>query len=282
MTITERPEKYAGTEKVNGIELYYEFYPREQAEKTLFCIHGFLASSFSFRTIIPDLADEYAICAVDYPPHGKTEKSRNFTYSYKNIAKTLTGLIRKLELENVVIVGHSMGGQIGLHMLLEEQNLFEKAVLLASSAYLKKARKSLVYLSYLPFSHRLIKRKLIQSGGVEGNLKQVVYDHSIVTDEMINGYLEPFIQNDDIFYTLSKFVRDREDDLSPGELAKIYIPILLVWGEFDKIVPLKVGKRLEEDLPNAKLTVFEKTGHLIPEEKPEETVRLIKKFLKNS
>lgn len=272
-------KQYSQISKINGIDLYYEVYPNLNANKTLFLIHGFLASSFSFRYIIPELMKQYHIIAVDIPPFGRSGKDLKYTFSYKNIAATFIKLIHNLQLKNVSLIGHSMGGQIGLYMALQQPEIFDKIILFASSGYLQQVRKSLIFLSYLPFAHIFVKKKLVDSGGVEGNLLKVVYDKNQITEGMIKGYLEPYIENDAIFHALAKFSRDREGDLSKEDLNKIHIPCLLVWGAHDRIVPLQVGKRLNQDLPNSELVVLEKTGHLTPEEKPDETCRLIKEFV---
>jgi pimeloyl-ACP methyl ester carboxylesterase len=270
---------YSYMKEINGIDIYYEFYENPQAKKTLFFLHGFLASGFCYRSVIPDLNKKYQIVNVDFPPYGNSGKSLKFTFSFKNIAKTLIELIKELQLKNVVLVGHSMGGQIGLYMIREKSDIFEKAVLLASSGYLRQVKKPLIMLSYFPFAHQLVKRRLVKSGGVVGNLKNVVHDEKKITQEMIDGYLEPYIKNDEIFHALAKFVRDREGDLTQEDLQKIETPCLLVWGEFDKIVPVGVGKRLHKDLPHSKLVILKNTGHLIPEEEPDQTVQLIEEFI---
>lgn len=274
-------EDFAQQIKLNGMDIYYEHYKNPQATKTLFLIHGFLSSSFSFRFVIPLLIEEYEIVSVDFPPFGKSGKSLTFTYSYKNIAASLIELIEQLQLHNVILVGHSMGGQICLNMLHQNPPLFEKAVLLAGSAYLKQVKRSLIALTYLPFANLFVKRWLIKSGGVLGNLKQVVYDTSMITEDMVEGYLNPFVEDEAIFKALAKFIREREDDLSNDALQTITHPVLLVWGKFDKIVPIGVGKRLNGDLPNSELVILDETGHLVPEERPEETVRLIRNFIED-
>lgn len=276
---TVNRQQFSHIEKINGIDLYYEFYPNPNAKGTLFLIHGFLASSFSFRCIIPELMENYQIIVVDIPPFGKSGKDLKFTFSYKNIAATFIQLIQNLELKKVSLIGHSMGGQIALYMVLQQPALFDKIILFASSGYLQQVRKSLIFLSYLPFAHIFVKKKLIDSGGVEGNLEKVVYNQSQITEEMVQGYLEPFIESDAIFHALGKFSRDREGDLSKADLNKIDKPCLLVWGKQDKIVPLQVGKRLNQDLPNSELVILDQTGHLTPEERPEETIQLIKDFI---
>ena len=57
------------------------------------------------------------------------------------------------------------------------------------------------------------------------------------------------------------------------------VPTLLLWGRHDRVVPLWVGERLAEQLPQAELEVFERCGHVPPEELPEETLGAVTAFL---
>ena len=268
--------------KIAGIDIYYELHQNPKADQTMVFLHGFLSSSFCFRKIIPKLNEYYTILSVDFPPFGKSGKAKAFTYSYDNIAKTILRLLDILSIPQAILIGHSMGGQICLYMAKLSPERFPKLILLASSGYLRRAKHFPILLSYMPGFYRFIKRQLIRSGGVEGNLRQVVYDPALIDEEMIQGYSEPFLDKDDVFQGLVKLLRDREDDLSSQELEKIHLPVLLIWGKHDKIVPLSTGKRLHRDLPSSKLVVIDDAGHLLPEEKPEMVCERILEFLKEA
>lgn len=243
-------------------------------------IHGFLSSTFSFRRLIPLLQRDFNILSVDLPPFGKSGKSAQFNYSYENMVNTVIPLIESLQLGQVILIGHSMGGQICLQVSHQRPDLVENTVLLCSSGYLKRSKPSLVLLSYLPFFYLIVKKQLAKTG-VMKNLQNVVHDHRIIDDEMMHGYLQPFLE-EDIFRALTRMIRDREGDLSSQLLNQINTPALLIWGEQDRVVPLTVGQRLHQDLKNSKLIVLKETGHLVPEERPEEVYNHIKNFtLKN-
>ncbi len=118
----------------------------------------------------------------------------------------------------------------------------------------------------------------MSSINIEKNFQHLVYDHKLLTQEVIDGYTTSF--NEKGFYTaLAKLVREREEDLSTSTLNKINFPVLLIWGQDDRLVPLRVGERMKKDLPDAELTVFPHTGHLISEEHPEKTADAIRSFL---
>ena len=97
---------------------------------------------------------------------------------------------------------------------------------------------------------------------------------------MINGYLQPFLE-DEIFVALTRMIRHREGDLPAEVLHQIKTPCLLLWGDHDNSMPLKVGEKLNKDLVNSKLIVLKETGHALPEERPNEVYEYIKNFSGN-
>ncbi|WP_163103119.1 alpha/beta fold hydrolase [Peribacillus alkalitolerans] len=262
---------------VNGNNVYYELYSNPASSHTLVMLHGFLSSSFSYRKLIPLLVKEYSILTVDLPPFGKSGKDISYKYSYENLAKTVLQLTTNLSISHFSVVGHSMGGQISLNMMKLEPERVNKGVLLCSSGYLKRANRRLVYSSFIPYFHLYVKLWLARSG-VRKNLQNVVHNQALIDDEMLFGYLQPFLE-DDIFRALTRMIRDREGDLSPEMLKTISTPCLLIWGEHDRVVPLRTGKQLHKDIPNSKLVVLKEAGHLVPEEKPEEVASHLREFL---
>lgn len=266
-------------ETIENVSIYYEFFPNLSAndKPLLVFIHGFLSSSFCYRKLIPLLQKDFSILNIDIPPFGESDKRKNVLYSYTHMAFIVKSLIKKLKYSKAILIGHSMGGQIALYAAKNFPELIDQLVLLCSSSYLPKTKKSLRFATYLPFSTSWIKRRLA-SQGVSHNLLTCVHDHTLIDEEMIQGYEKPF-KNKEIFHALKKFARDREGDLQKSELQQILTPTLLLWGEKDKVVPLHKGETLHKDLPNSKLIVYPNTGHLLPEEKPDQVKEDIIVFL---
>ncbi|MFS0637049.1 alpha/beta hydrolase [Mesobacillus foraminis] len=270
---------FSGYKNIAGIDLYYEQYAHPTSKETVVLLHGFLSSLFSFRHLVPLLKEEYSVVSVDLPPFGKSGKSSSsFKYSFKSLAGAVASLMQTLKISQYTLIGHSMGGQISLNLLYHYPGSAKKAVLLCSSGYSKRSKLPLILLSYLPFSYLYVKYYLGRSG-VEQNLRNVVYDHSMITEEMREGYLSPFLENG-IFKGLARMIRHHEGDLPADAIRQVKEPCLLIWGEHDKVVPLHIGKRLHQDLPQSRLIVLKETGHLVPEERPQEVCRHIKGFLR--
>ncbi|WP_407920417.1 alpha/beta fold hydrolase [Gottfriedia luciferensis] len=274
-------ETIQSTYKVSGLDIYYELYGfhniNKQDTKVFVLIHGFLSSCFSFRRLIPFIAKDHIVLVIDLPPFGKSGKHLNFKYSYDNFANVVISLIGHLDLKNIYLVGHSMGGQIALYVTKKKPELVQKVILLCSSGYLGRANPHLIFSSYFPFFYLYVKRHLARQG-IMNSLISVVHNQKLIDEEMINGYKEPFLK-DEIFRALTKMIRDREGDLSPTDLQKISAPILLIWGEKDKVVPLSVGERLHQDLKESILVTYPEAGHLIPEEIPEHIYDRISNFI---
>jgi pimeloyl-ACP methyl ester carboxylesterase len=267
---------FSGHQPVNDINVYYEFYPNKASEKTFVLLHGFLSSTFTYRHIIPLLKKEYQVLSIDLPPFGKSGKCNRYVYSYKNLADTVIKLTEFFGLKKMTFIGHSMGGQIVLNILHLMPDLADKAILLCSSAYLKRSKLPLILSSYIPYFHLFVKYWFARTG-VRKNLQDSLYNHSLITEEMINGYLQPFLQ-DEIFVALTRMIRHREGDLPVDILNKIKTPCLLIWGDHDNSMPLHIGEKLNKDLANSQLIVLKETGHAVPEERPLEIYNYIKEF----
>jgi pimeloyl-ACP methyl ester carboxylesterase len=268
---------FSGTLSINGIDLFYEEYKNTPEKEAIVLLHGFLSSTFSFRRLIPFLVENYNVIAVDLPPFGKSGKVTTYRYTYYNIGKTIIDLLLSLGYQEVYAAGHSMGGQIALNMMALRSDIVKKGILLGSSGYLPRANQTLILGSYLPFFHHFLRTRLERSG-VQKNVENVLFDHSLIDLELLTGYEKPFLDQS-IYKGLTKWIRDREGDLAGSALQNIDTPCLLIWGEHDKVVPLEIGKRLSKDLPNSELIVLKNTGHLVQEEKPVEVWEAIQTFI---
>jgi pimeloyl-ACP methyl ester carboxylesterase len=263
---------------VNNVQIYYEYFDHENPNaKVVVLIHGFLSSTISFRQLLPDLTKEYKVIALDLPGFGRSEKSKSFIYKLCNYGQLIIDFLDKLNIQNVILIGHSMGGQICMHAAKKAPNRIQKLILLGCCSYVKRANRSLIACSYLPlFTWGM--RSWIQKKDVKQNLLSVMHDSKLVTQEMIDGYSKP-ISEAAFIHSLIRLLRHREGDMSSEELGEITQPVLMIWGKEDKVIPVKTGYRLKRDLPNAELIVYEKCGHLVMEEKPKEITSEIIRFI---
>jgi pimeloyl-ACP methyl ester carboxylesterase len=264
--------------KVNGVDIYYEYYEHENPDaKVILLVHGFLSSTISFKKLMPALTKNYVVIALDLPGFGQSEKSITFVYRLCNYGQLLIDFLDKLNIQNAVLIGHSMGGQISLHAAKKAPDRIDKLILLGCCSYVKKANQSLIMCSYLPLFTWGV-RSWIKSKDVKKNLLSVLHDSALVTEELIEGYQKP-ISEAAFIDSLIRLLRHREGDMTSLELQEISQPVLMIWGKEDKVMPVKTGYRLKQDLQNAQLIVYEKCGHLLMEEKPDEISEEIIHFI---
>ncbi|MFC0187732.1 alpha/beta fold hydrolase [Fictibacillus aquaticus] len=264
---------------VSGVDVYYEYYENQSSSEaeTIILIHGFLSSTLSFRKLIPLLTKEYHVIALDLPGFGRSEKSRTFVYKLCNYGKLVIDFMNKLNIRQAVLIGHSMGGQVSLHAAKLAPDRVKKLVLLGCCGYVKRASRSVIYCSYIPFFSWGM-RTWVMRKNVKDNLLAVLHDSKLVTKELIDGYSKPLTEAG-FFHSLIRLLRHREGDLERADLQNIHTPVLMIWGREDKVMPVKTGYRLKHDLPDAKLIIYDNCGHLIMEEKPEDIISEVTKFL---
>jgi pimeloyl-ACP methyl ester carboxylesterase len=266
---------------VNNVQIYYEYFDHENPDaKVIVLVHGFLSSTISFRQLLPGLTKEYKVIALDLPGFGQSEKSKSFIYKLSNLGQLIIDFLDKLNIQNAILIGHSMGGQICMHAAKKAPDRIDKLILLGCCSYVKRASRSLIACSYLPmFTWGM--RSWIQKKDIKQNLLSVLHDSKLVTQEMIDGYSKP-ISEAAFINSLIRLLRHREGDMSSEELREINQPVLMIWGKEDKVIPVKTGYRLKHDLPNAELIVYEKCGHLMMEEKPKEITTEIIRFIEKA
>jgi pimeloyl-ACP methyl ester carboxylesterase len=112
-------------------------------------------------------------------------------------------------------------------------------------------------------------------------LRSIVHDPLTVTDDQVEGYAAPLNGADALRALIDSalnLVPEQIDALN-ARFPELTIPVLILWGPYDRVVPLWVGERLLAALPNATLHIFEKCGHIPAEEVHEESFARLASFL---
>ena len=274
-SLTTQLSEFGKTARVNGVEVYY----RESGNKnnpTLFFIHGFLGSSYDWIDMIKYYDDNYHVIAIDLPGFGDSEKSLTYNYARENQANTVIGLINALNLNDVTLVGHSMGGMISLMTAYKQPQLIKQLVLIGSAG--------------------------LETGNPPGSLPLFVYDYVVnnyyIQRALFNTAYSPSeveagLVTDQMFkemyyYTskipagvFAKFSTDADGGYLADKFEKILQPTFLLWGSDDGFVGVENGYIMDQRLPNSTLAVIEKAGHLPFDTVFLEVVALIDNFLNN-
>lgn len=241
-------------------------------------LHGFGGSTYAWRKVIPTLAQSYRVIAIDLNGFGYTERPRDFaSYTREGQEALVLGVMDELGIGKAHIMGHSYGGGLTLFLASRHPERLLSIVLVDSSAptYANDRRSRIASVKPLAW---LGLRYLLRPSSVRKSLTASFYDPSLVTPELVQEYYDRLRVEGvmDAFYGLTAPVKTPQPAV---KLEEIKLPTLVVWGKNDTLVSVEAGTWAAAQL-QAELVVFDQTGHVPMEERPDELLAAVLPFLK--
>jgi pimeloyl-ACP methyl ester carboxylesterase len=246
-------------------------------------IHGLGGSWQNWLLNMPAFADTHRVVALDLPGFGASEMpSDEDDLSIRGFAKVVDGLCTELGIDCPVVVGNSMGGFAGAELAISYPTRVKKLVLVSAAGISTEhvRREPLVAFGRLwaattsrtaaladPVVRRTRLRRLLMQTVVLHPEKLSVP----LTAELVQGAGRPgFVPA--LAALIGYSFRDR--------LPQIEVPVLVVWGRQDLLVPVADAERFERLIgPNAHRVIFEDTGHLAMLERPGRFNELLAGFI---
>jgi pimeloyl-ACP methyl ester carboxylesterase len=271
--------------EVNGLKVHYKDYG--QGEPVMILLHGFGASTFSWREVIRPLGAHGRAIAFDRPAFGLTERPMPETWQGENPytldfqASLIIGLMDALDVDRAILIGNSAGGTVALLTALKYPERVQALVLVDAAIYTGGGAPSWIRpLLNTPQMNRLgplLARSLAGERGM-AFLRSAWHDPSKITPEVIEGYRKPLrvVNWDRALWELTKASRD--SDLAQ-HLSQIKQPTLVISGDDDRIVPVEQSIRLAKELPDAQLVVIPNCGHVPQEECPQAFLNAVLPFV---
>jgi pimeloyl-ACP methyl ester carboxylesterase len=243
--------------EVNGTDIFYAPAPGEGHDVVL--IHGAGANHLGWPAGLRRMP-QATVYTVDLPGHGRS--GGQGCERIEDYARVLMGWMDGLELERVIVIGHSMGGAIAQMLALMDPSRVAGLVLLGTGAC-------------LPVSDRILE-------GLQQDFEETVHSISrwswgpVADPELISQGREvmqetgPQVVYAD-FLACDRFdVRDRID--------RIDVPALVLTGSQDRMTPPRLGEWLGAHLPDARFSLVPEAGHMLMLERPVEVLQAIEEF----
>lgn len=268
--------------EVNGIKVHYKTWG--EGSRNFILLHGFGASLFSWREVALPLSDYGTVTAFDRPAFGLTERPITWQgenpYSSSSQVDIVLGLMNELGISKAILIGNSAGGTVSMQFALKHPERVEALILADPAVYAGGGAPSWVRpILHTPQMDHLgpLLARQIQSQGVEF-IKTAWHDPSRITADILEGYQKPLLAEnwDKALWNLT--LASEESGLAE-KLQDFTMPILVITGDDDRIVPTEQSVRLAEELPNSVLKVIPQSGHLPHEETPIEFMQAVDAFL---
>jgi pimeloyl-ACP methyl ester carboxylesterase len=247
----------------------------------LLFIHGWSANWQSWLLTLPAFMATHRCIALDLPGFGASDMPSE-PISIRGYAKTADALCGALGVDRVAVVGNSMGGFIGAELGLAFPTRVERLVLVSAAGLsiehlhrvpaLTMARAVALGLPYAArFQGTIARRPRLRRAALQFMVRYPERLSAALAHELVLGAGKPgFVPALDALTSYS--FRDR--------LREIEIPVLIVWGRNDMLVPVGDSDEFERLIgPNARRVVFEDTGHLPMLERPSRFNHLLAEFL---
>ena len=206
----------------------------------------------------------FNVLSVDLPGHGNSEGPS--LKSIEEISDWIKALITKADIKKIIIIGHSQGGLVGIDFASRYPELTDKIVLVSTS-YKMPVNQDLIDLAETGDEKSIL---LMMKWGYEGS-KAFIGGNPV--KKIINSAR-------DIREILAVDL-NACNNYKNGENAikKINSPTLCIFGDLDKMVPVKVGLKMTEHIKNSETKIISDCGHMIIFEKAFEMRKLVKEFV---
>ena len=245
-------------------------------------LHGWPTSSYLWRNVMGPIAERNRVVAIDLPGFGGSSKPPDASYSFPFFERAIDGFLADLGITRLAgLAVHDLGGPIGVHWMIQNQERVERLALLNTLLY---ARPSPAVIAFVVAAWTPgIRGFLTSPRGLEWAMRIGVHnDHERLTDEVLAAVREPFA-TPEARRALAKAGRG----LSPKgfkdierALPDLEIPVRAIYGERDRILPdvAKTMAKVKRDAPHAEVTPLPDAGHFLQEDDAERVGALLAEF----
>lgn len=229
----------------------------------LVLIHGLgdLASG-TWQGLLPQLARDYHVVTFDLPGFGRSQK-QNSLYSPGNYATFVKWVVDTFVGTPPIVAGHSLGGAIALRYAGTYPEGLTRLVLVDAAGVLDRRVYTKEMLGVLAENFSIPVAVDSFLGNMVGGLPNPLFDLDLMLD---NATLRQQLLGGDPEKIAA--IALIQEDLSPY-LFRIKVPTAIIWGEHDRVTPVRTGILLEANLPEATLRIIPGAGHMPMDEQPQ-------------
>ena len=246
------------------------YYEEQGAGAPVVLVHGLGGSTAMWQLVAGPLAERFRVVAYDLRGLGRSSTPRP-PYSVDLLAADLGGLLDALELERATLVGHSLGGTVALtYATVHPERVSSVVAVSAPSFTSPELRSGLAERGELARRDGMAAvAELHAQAGLPEDFRTANPDVTAVYKQILGS-------GDPLGYAALCGVAV---DLDAERLGQLTMPVLLVEGELDRVVPPATVRATAAAITGCRYVELEGCGHIVPLERPDELVALIGEFV---
>jgi pimeloyl-ACP methyl ester carboxylesterase len=241
-------------------------------------VHAIGLDHTSWEPLVPHLAEDFRVAAVDLPGHGRSDKPMDADYGLRSMGARLVRFLDEIGWDDAILVGNSIGGGTALSAAVQAPERVRGLALLNSVGY-RRGLPAVGRLAAVPLAP-LVSAYTPQVAMRLG-LESVRGGWGSVTPERCaacGSYFRDPEGRAAFFRTLRQLYGPDLDALA-RRYREIRAPTLVLHGERDPLIRLAHAERLAREIPPAELVPIPRCGHFPQEECPEEVAGKLRPFL---
>lgn len=245
---------------------------RELGEgKPLMILHGLFGFSDNWQSHAKSLAEYYRVILVDLRNHGRSDWSEEF--SYELMAQDVFELVEHLQLEDLILVGHSMGGKVAMRFAQKYPDSLEKLVVVDIGV----KEYPMHHEHILAGIHAVTLDNVSSRRMAADQLSEFIESNGIKQFLLKNLY---WIHKGQLAWRMNVKVLEREmaDILSAMPEVEVMTPTLFIRGELSNYILDEDISNLENLFPDSEIKTIESAGHWVHAEAPEEFLEALLSF----
>lgn len=265
---------------IDGARVHFQEFG-DEAGQPIILIHGYTASVYVWKTVAPMLADAgFRVLAVDLVGFGYSEKPAWFDYTIDAQARMVSRFMDRLGIGQGVVVGSSYGGAVAATLALDYPARVGKLILVDAVINDDVKKHPIFRLGSVPglgeaITPFLVDSKTFMRFRMHRTLAPA--NHHMITDERLKFVQQPLTNAEGHRAALATS-RNWHANRIEQDAHLISQPTLLIWGEEDRVIPVKNGHKLYDSILHSRLVVFKNCGHVPQEECSDLFVDLVEQF----
>ena len=236
-------------------------YIDEGEGEVLLLLHGLMGALSNWDKVIEEFRGQYRVIIPILPIYDLPL----LTTGVKSLAKYVHKFVKYKKLNNITLLGNSLGGHVALIYVLSHPTYVKAMVLTGSSGLYENA-----------FGGSFPRRESYDF--VKEKVEYTFYDPKTATKELVDDVYRIINDRHSVIRILAMAKSAIRHNMN-ADLHKIKIPVSLIWGRDDKITPPEVAVEFNQLLPDSELHWIDKCGHAPMMEQPEEFNKYLKPFL---